>query len=149
MNMPPLKLNEVLFYRWLSPILVSGIIFLAPYWLRGQFVTREEAREILELPHRVERVDLQLQRHELNDIIIAAQDLELLHKLPSKVQTLEERTAGLIASGAKRDDQIEKLVATLQSVVTHQQVANSKLDELTRRNERIENKLDQVSRKIE
>jgi len=115
----------------LPAVLITAVIML---YFRSEFLTRAEAKILEPLPIKIEQIEIRLVP---------------LDPLPARLQLLEERTSNQALENAKRDAQLEKIAASINTLSIQQAQVLQKVGDMDRRTERVENKLDGVARKIE
>lgn len=117
--------------RWVTPALVV-VSTVAMIVLKDRFFTREEAKELVPIPGKVQQLEV---------------DFLPMKPIPARVTRLEEIAANQQSLNSKRDIQIEQITNAINQLSVQQGIALSKLDDIKRNAERTENKVDQITRK--
>lgn len=116
--------------RYLTFLLVAVGTFTMVY-LRGQFVTRDEAGPLFQLPARVSEIE---------------RDFEPFKPLPGRVQVLETQSITQSGINSRRDGQLDAITSALNTQAVQTGIAISKIDGQTEHIRRIERTLDAVAK---
>jgi hypothetical protein len=117
-------------------------------YFRSEFFTRVESLELLPIPAKVHNIEQELLPLKSSParLDIIERDMEPFRPLPIRVQLLEQKQSAHVSVTSKQDAQIDMLVSAINSLATQQAVAISKIDDLRKQNERMENKIDSAAR---